>query len=179
MAIEKFYYDILHIYPNQLSEKEIIKIIEQTIEMQMKPIKAVSDTMEGLCKVASYNIGEQLKQCGINIQYLNTKVILGCFEHVAIIVDYKINDVINYILVDTTFEQFIPKKFSERNSALYEWPSEILENRNPKLYRNLITKGYSKVKPKDYEDYLKSFSTDYQVGENILLGMVLKEQKRK
>ena len=112
MSIEKFYYDILHIRPNQLSEEDIIKIIEQTIELEMQPIKAVSDTMEGLCKVASYNIGEKLKQFDINVQYLNTKVILGCFEHVAIIVDYKINDVINYILVDTTFEQFIPKKFS-------------------------------------------------------------------
>lgn len=178
MSLEKFYYNLLHISPKVLSEKDRFVLIEQTIQHQMEMIKDVSSTIEGLCKVASYNIGEALKQHDFGIQYINTKDYSCDYEHVAILVYYEVEHTINYVLVDSTFPQFIPIENMQVTPSLKEWPGRILEHRNLKLYQDLCTKGYAKIEPKDFEDYLKSFSSTYDF-DGTLFDIVLNDHKKK
>lgn len=179
MSLEKFYYNLLHIHPLVLSEEEIIVQIEKCILEQMQLIHMKSNTVEGLCKVASYNIGESLKQLGMDVHYINTFELLGCFEHVAVIINYQIEKEIRYILIDTTFEQFVENNSMGLNPSLTEWPGKILKTKNPIIYENLMQKGYSRITQKDYEDYLHSFSNIPNINQNKLFDILLDNHKRK
>lgn len=168
MSLEKFYYDLLHINQSSISEPELISKIESIVKEQMKTIGLYSDTMEGLCKVASYQIGERLKENGIAVEVINTKQLLGVYEHVALIVTYPVEEQIKYILIGPTYQQFVPIGSAKLNPILSEWPGKRLKEKNFALYQNLISCGYSKIGKQDWFDYLESFSNILEK-ENLTL----------
>ena len=83
----------------------------------------------------------------------------------------------NYILIDPTYIQFV--KTNQKTSPLYfqAWPSEILQNINPILLKNLIKDKYSYIDDKNLQDYLRSF-TNKPVNINLETIMLDKYKKR-
>ena len=67
-------------------------------------------------------------------------------------------------------------------SPLYfeAWPSEMLQNTNPTLLKNLESDKYSYVDDKSIQDYLRSF-TDKQVKINLesLISGSYKDRRRR
>ncbi len=178
MSLNSFYYKLLHIESKPLSETYILWEIEETIKEEMDSIQNWSSSIEGLCKVASYHIGEMLRQKGISIAYLNTKNFSCAFEHVALLVYYEISNEIKYILIDVTYEQFLPVANRRLNPKLKSWPGICLMENNFSLYENLCTKGYSSITIKDLNDYMKSFGYTNNLNNN-LFDVILHTHKKK
>ena len=150
-----FYQTLLNI--QSWDSKKIISILERCIKLEMLEVDKYTDDYEGLCKVFANNLYERLTSYGINELYREMK------EHVFLIMSYKdLKNNFNYILIDPTYTQFV-KKDNKKSPLYFEaWPSEILQNTNPNLLKNLINDKYSFIDDKNLQDYLRSF-TDKQV----------------
>lgn len=149
-----FYETILNI--KKWNTNDIITIINKTLEEELSSVKDV----EGTCKVLTTNIYDSLSKLGIRTIMINiSDIYKELKEHLFLIVSYQdMEGKYNYILIDPTYRQFI--KRGRKESPLYfsAWPSEILQNINPILLKNLIYYNYSYVDDKNLQDYFKSFT---------------------
>ena len=161
-----FYETLLNI--QQWDSKKIISILERCIKLEMLEVDKYTDDYEGLCKVFANNLYEKLTSYGINVKMINlNELYREMKEHVFLIMSYKdLENHFNYVLIDPTYTQFV-KKDNKKSPLYFEaWPSEILQNTNPNLLKNLINDKYSFIDDKNLQDYLRSF-TDKQVKINL------------
>ncbi len=165
MGLDNFYYNLLHIHQTTMNEHQMISLIDHIVKEQMHILKEHSSSLEGMCKVASYQIAEQLKQNNIAVEYVNTKQLLGSYEHVALMATYQIREQIHYILIDPTYIQFVPRQNETLNPIFLEWPGKYLKEHNQCLYDHLTELGYAKINQHDWTDYLDSFLNFHQKNE--------------
>ena len=158
-----FYETILNI--QKWDTKKVISIINRLIKLEMLEY---NNSYEGLCKVFANNLYIKLKEIGLNVKKVNIcELYKEMRQHEFLIVSYQdLNNNFNYILIDPTYEQFVKKK-GQTSPLYYEaWPSEILQNINPNLLKNLIKDRYSYIDDKNFQDYLRSF-TNKEVNINL------------
>ena len=161
-----FYETILNI--NTWDTKKVISIINRLIKLEMLEVNEYVDSYEGLCKVFANNLYNRLSDMGLNVKKVNlNELYKEMREHVFLIMSYRdMNNNFNYILIDPTYEQFV-KKDNAISPLYYEaWPSEILQNINPNLLKNLLENRYSYIDDKNLQDYLRSF-TNKKVNINL------------
>lgn len=175
-----FYQTILNI--QQWDSKQIISILERCIKLEMIEVDKYTNDYEGLCKVFATNLYEKLNSMGINVQMVNlNELYREMKEHVFLIMSYQdLNNKFNYVLIDPTYTQFVKKDNMESPLYFEAWPSEILQNTNPNLLKNLINDKYSFIDDKNLQDYLRSF-TNKPVNttlETIILGNYKEKNRR-
>ena len=153
-----FYETILNL--EKWDTTKVISILDRLIKLEMLEIDEYTDNYEGLCKVFANNLYIKLKEIGLNVKKVNIcELYKEMRQHEFLIVSYQdLNNNFNYILIDPTYEQFVKKE--DTISPLYyeAWPSEILQNINPNLLKNLLENRYSYIDDKNLQDYLRSFT---------------------
>lgn len=154
----EFYQTMLNI--KKWDTKEVITILDKVIKKEMDEVLKYTNDLEGLCKVLSTNIKVELDKIGFKTHKIDISDIYKELKnHEFLILNYQdTNNKFNYVLIDPTYIQFCKTK--EKSSPLYfeAWPSEILQNINPNLLKNLLTYKYSYVDDKNINDYLASFT---------------------
>lgn len=168
--LNNFYYDILNIGKTARTN-DLATIVNVTNENK-KELGSISNDLSGLCKVAANNISVMLKNKGIACNVLNTKEILGGYEHVFVVAYYKETNIIKYVLIDPAYEQFQKKDNHVLSSAFSYWPSSVLQKTEigSRLLSDLLNHGYSVINPCDINIYLGSFinETDiYKINFNL------------
>lgn len=160
--MDNFYYNLLNINQQNYSVGSTSKVIENIIKLEMNKIKEHTTSLEGLCKVAGYNIGDTLANNNLNVHYLNIKEIVDSIDHLFIVVDIKDDEKIKYFLIDPTYIQFL--KTSEFiNPALKDYPSEVLKKTiiGEKILYNLVNKNYMEIDDDEFKIYLGSFINEF------------------
>ena len=161
-----FYETLLNL--QKWDTKKVISILNRLIKLEILETKQYTDNFEGLCKVFANNLYDRLNDMGMNVKMVNlTELYKEMKDHIFLIMSYRdLNDNFNYILIDPTYEQFV-KKDNETSPLYFEaWPSEILQNINPNLLKNLVRDKYSYIDDKNLQDYLRSF-TNKKVNINL------------
>lgn len=161
-----FYEAIMNI--RKWDTRQVITILNKVISSEMEEVNNYTTDYEGLCKVFANNLYEKLKELGFRVNKVNiSELYRELKEHEFLILSYQdLENKFNYILIDPTYSQFCKKK--DESSPLYfeAWPSEILQNINPNLLKNLLQDKYCYIDDKNLNDYLRSF-TNKDVNTNL------------
>lgn len=146
--IYSFYNSILNI--GNADRQDIIK---KTVLKQRAKLLEYADCLDGFCIYIAAQIEEDLRQLGITTYYVDLNE-LADVDHVSLIAEYMVDDEVQRILIDPTFEQFV-KKDDKKLLKLKEWPSEKIENKD--LVMNLRVDGCCIIDNEKFNDYVNSF----------------------
>jgi len=150
---------------NRLSD--IIKIIKNEIKSRGEGFST-----DRLCMILSDSIGIALKKQNIDFRIINTLDYGATYEHVFIVAFYKTVEM-NYVLIDTAFEQFV-KKDGYELKAFEEWPSVILARSEEgwELLDHLCYTGCSVVDNATFNKYLSVFTNkEFSLDLNDLIAL--------
>ena len=113
------------------------------------------------------DIYKKLSDLGFNVIEINmNELYREMRDYSFLLLSYQdIESKFNYILIDPLFNKFV-KNNGESPLYFQAWPSEMLQNTNPTLLKNLENDKYSYIDDKALQDYLRSF-TDKQVKINL------------
>jgi len=133
-----FYETMLNI--KQMDTKQILQILN----------KIITDDVETLYK--------NLISLDLNVNKININELYKEMPSYKFLIlryqDLKNN--CNYILIDPNYGKLL-KNNNEKSPLYFEaWPSEILQNINPMLLKDLLKNKYSYIDDKTIRDYLKS-----------------------
>lgn len=152
--LEEFYYNLLHL---RVDEKEEV---ENIIIKNREKFCNLTDNFEGLCKVFSNHIAFDLEKIGVDYKIINLQQTFGFFDHECVIVRYKNSNLsFEYLLVDISFKQFLPKKGKTVNPHLQEYPSVILSKSEvgKRIANSLVNKGFCDINNETFTEYINSF----------------------
>ena len=153
------------------------EIIIQIVKKNKKELEEKTDDVSGFCKFIANNISIDLTSNHIRHTILNTKELIGGYEHVFILVK-SLN---NYILIDPTYIQFKERKETVLNSKLDNWPaSELLKSeQGQKIYEELIKLGFTFIDDDSFKLYLSSFNKNIKFDKSLdelTIGELLKKR---
>lgn len=161
--LHQLYYKMLNIRQN--NDGIPTNDLDHIIMRNKAEIKQNSTSVDGLCKVMSHNISIELRNKNIEHRIINTKDILGGYEHLFIIAYFGDYEHLKYALIDPTYEQFISKENMVLYGSFEEWPANVLEKteRGKELLTNLISKGWTEINNMQLKTYLGSFMNEIDV----------------
>ena len=151
-----FYETILN--TEKWDPKKVISILDRIIKLEIleeNENNYVSD------------IYKKLSDLGFNVIEINmNELYREMRDYSFLLLSYQdLESKFNYILIDPLFNKFV-KRNGESPLYFEAWPSEMLQNTNPTLLKNLENDKYSYVDDNAVQDYLRSF-TDKQVKINL------------
>ena len=133
----------------QWKTDDVVKILERVIKLEM--LEDNSNYLDNL-----YN---SLSEKDLNIYKVNLNdLYIDMPNHLFLIMSFQDqNKKYNYVLIDPEYNKFVKK--GKMTSPLYyeAWPSEILQNINPNLLKNLLNDKYSFIDDNNFKDYIRSF----------------------
>ena len=152
----EFYETILN--TEKWDPKKVISILDRIIKLEILEESEDRYVSDIYLKLA--DLGFNVMEINMNELYREMR------DYSFLLLSYQdLESKYNYILIDPLFNKFVKNK---GESPLYfqAWPSEMLQNTNPTLLKNLENDKYSYVDDKALQDYLRSF-TDKQVKINL------------
>lgn len=152
--LDSFYYNLLHLKNDKNGVQTIISEVNRACDY-MKNNHIIE---EGMCKVFSNLIYNNLKDVGISCTLLNTYDLFECYEHEFVLADVMVEDSIQYVLIDMTYEQFLPKENAHLSKSFKVYPAEILKENH--MLKELLEQGYSIINEEDFSLYLYSIHQD-------------------
>ncbi|MBR1718049.1 MAG: hypothetical protein IJ715_02120 [Bacilli bacterium] len=165
-----FYETILN--TEKWDPKKVISILDRIIKLEIleeSEDKYVDDIYNKLI-----DLGFNVIKINMNELYKEMR------DYSFLLLSYQDMDgKFNYILIDSLFNKFV-KKDGESPLYFQGWPSEMLQNTNPFLLKNLENDKYSYVDDNSIQDYLRSF-TDKQVKISLesLISGSYKDRRRR
>lgn len=165
-----FYETILN--TEKWDPKKVISILDRIIKLEI--LEESEDKYVDDIYMKLYDLGFNVIEINMNELYKEMR------DYSFLLLSYQdMGSKFNYILIDPLFNKCIKQK---GESPLYfeAWPSEMLQNTNPTLLKNLESDKYSFVDDKSIQDYLRSF-TDKQVKINLesLISGSYKDRRRR
>lgn len=163
--MDKFFYDLLNIRKSNMSYDDYSNILNKIIEEEVSTSKKDNPNLDLLCKVISNNIYLRLKEERIDSKIVNTKELLDIYEHQFVLSSYvDLDDNINYILIDPTYNQF---RHKDEYDFEVIYPVDILNEsiEGTNLLNNLLRQGYSKIDDNDLKRYIGSLMYERDINK--------------
>lgn len=151
-SLNDFYFNLLHIN-KAYNEYEMIK---QTVKKVKQELLSVADSSCCFCKVLANNISFDLNKKKILNKVINTKQLFNIYEHEFVMAYYKDKDVLKYVLIDPSFEQFINQENVTLINKFKNWPGDALMKTDigNRIRNDLISDGCSIVDESGIKEYL-------------------------
>lgn len=156
-------------YRNILNIGNINRDLEPVIELVLKEyFSSISQDYERMCQVHAINIMALLKSKRIIAHKINSKSLGAIYEHYFLLIDTGGEDL---FLIDPTYSQFDGKGKTLISKKLNEFPAKVLcqTEMGKEIYKDLITKGYSKVNIEGMLLYLNSLEAKNKLSIDDLI----------
>ena len=165
--LDLFYYRLLHL--NQ--PKDSMHILQEQVERMREYMHINHIETTGMCKAMSNLVYNNLNDMGISCSLLNTYDLFNCYEHEFVVANLMVESGIEYILIDITYSQFLPKEKEKLSEYFKFFPTELLKGNH--MLNDLLEKGYSLIDEEDFQLYLYSIHQNKEQMHQICLQDIL------
>lgn len=163
--LHQLYFNMLNIKRTQSGIP--VHELDHIIQSNSVEVKQNVASLDGLCKVISHNISIDLRNKNIQHRIINTKDILGGYEHLFILAYFGDYEHLKYVLIDPTYEQFVSKENTILYGSFEEWPANVLEKteQGKELLTTLLSKGWIEINNMQLKTYLGSFMNEIDINK--------------
>lgn len=132
--------------------------IKQIVGEEKKTLFNKTNDLAGYCKYIASLIENRLKDINIRTYWLDLNDLIEV-DHVVLIAEYKYNNEVRRVLIDSTYQQFV-KRENARLLKFKTWPSEKLDKR---ILEELLQNGLIELNDSIFNNYLSSFGKQIDI----------------